>query len=162
MSVHIRKATSSGGVSDASGSTTSCEVDAVKQAAEEKKRNDARLVDWIAEILKDYLKQVVAQQRLKNGVLPANESQDFVFHKTGSNLDEVAEIISLPTFDEQVVSKTYRDSEVTIDPLVIEQLRTYVATVAELYRDNPFHNFSVSLHEENVNVSVFAFLTVSF
>jgi hypothetical protein len=56
-------------------------------------------------------------------------------------LDEVAEVISLPRFSEKKFAEAEDYRHVSIDPVVLAELRHYVATIASKYHDNPFHNF---------------------
>jgi hypothetical protein len=58
-------------------------------------------------------------------------------------LNEVQEVIALPNF----IGEPSRDpSTIQLRDEVVNQLRGFVATVAALYRDNPFHNFEHASH----------------
>ena len=62
-------------------------------------------------------------------------------------LDEVKEVIRLPKFDARTAAIRSSDSNmVTIKPVVLEQLREFVFTIACMYKDNPFHNFEHACH----------------
>jgi len=62
-------------------------------------------------------------------------------------LDEVTEIITLPTFDEETAAGEQVDPEtVELGDEVTKQLRHYVTSIASMYRDNPFHNFEHACH----------------
>ena len=101
-----------------------------------------RLVDWVVEILKQYIKEILKQRKAKFGKLRGHPTGDFEFNKSGSNLEEVVEVISLPQFNEKAVAKAQTYKDIEIDEVVTEQLRKYVSIIASCYRDeNPFHNF---------------------
>jgi class 3 adenylate cyclase len=114
-----------------------------------------RLVDWNVDVLKRLLKQVVAQRNssgnetfdLNDPVMVQNEvnigSQTYV-------LDEVEEIIRLPGY--KTHEKIFQDpTEIELTKEVEDQLRLYVASIAAMHRDNPFHNFE---HASHVMMSV--------
>jgi hypothetical protein len=62
-------------------------------------------------------------------------------------IDEVAEIITLPSLEPCEVTITTVDTEsVTLDEAVVRQLREYVQGIAGTYRDNPFHNYEHACH----------------
>ena len=94
------------------------------------------------------LKQIVAH-RLESE-LSSNKDweQDLsrreqeIRHHT-SVMDEVVGIIPLPGFDQRVYKEQQDPDKIELPDAVIEQIRLYVACVAAMYRDNPFHNFEV-------------------
>ena len=107
-----------------------------------------RLVEWNTEILCRKLEDIAAR-REAFGTIPDKPSHLEEIERSqlengfGMALDEVVEIIELPT---------YRASNSTTDsppkPLslnVSEQLLDYVQTVASMYHTNPFHNFEVCI-----------------
>jgi hypothetical protein len=99
-----------------------------------------RLVDWVVEIIIQYLQEIVAlrEARTKKGEIVAKK--DFQFSKQGTNLDEVVEVIELPKFDQDSAnSKNYHN--VAIGVTVVRQIRKLVHEISETYRNNPFHNF---------------------
>ena len=55
-------------------------------------------------------------------------------------VDEVAEVIEMPKFDKDVdhIMHTYNIDEVELDEAVVSQLKDYIATIAHMYRKNPF------------------------
>lgn len=109
-----------------------------------------RLIDWNVDVLLGLLKRVVARRQLlattskrtmENGIESA-----FTSSKTGvSFLDDVKEIITLPAFDGAVADPQDPD-DIEIPRDVQEQLRSYVSSIAALYRDNAFHNFEHASH----------------
>lgn len=94
-----------------------------------------RLIDWNVDILVRLLQQIIAYRDISSDddlvvCGQANVSNPF---------DEVKEIISLPEFKE---TRKMRDpAEVKIPDDVVGQLRSYVSTIAGLYKENSFHNF---------------------
>jgi hypothetical protein len=65
-------------------------------------------------------------------------------HRDGSMvLDEVKEVIPLST-----ESKTYSQNpeDIELSVAVLSQLRDYVARIAAMYQDNPFHSFEHASH----------------
>ena len=60
-------------------------------------------------------------------------------------LEEVQEIIELPTFDRKA-AKTENTNSVELDDVVIEQLEACVNTIARMYNDHPFHCFEHASH----------------
>jgi hypothetical protein len=70
-------------------------------------------------------------------------------------VDEVTEIITMPEYDARA-SGSNRDSTPATSTSIVsdeamKQLHGYVAVIAGLYRDNPFHNFE---HASHVTMSV--------
>jgi hypothetical protein len=67
-------------------------------------------------------------------------------------IDEVAEFIKLPDCSQSSKKSSKSDvSEVTLNATVMEELRSYVQTIASLYNENPFHSFD---HANHVVMSV--------
>jgi len=110
-----------------------------------------RLVKWNVEVLLNLLRQVEAHRpqyastkRASLSTLPKVTEE-----KSGSTIvDEVQEIVHLPRFTGE--SKMDLNS-VEIGAAVEIELKSYVAKIAALYRDNPFHNFE---HASHVTMSV--------
>lgn len=63
-------------------------------------------------------------------------------------LDEVKEIISLPSFDHRSALKQQKQDidSIHISDVVLEELKLFVTSIAQMYRDNPFHNFAHASH----------------
>lgn len=117
-----------------------------------------RLIDWMVELITEYLKKVVAKQ---TALRSRKESgRELVYESPpGRNcLDEVTEVISLPKFDPKTardtIVSTSTSSSAELDSVVRDQLRDYVASIAATYHDNPFHNFGKLLvwGDENNNL----------
>jgi hypothetical protein len=100
-----------------------------------------RLVDYTSDILLQILKKIVAKRGSEAKITPATEKNleelEDSIGKAGICLDEVEEIIELPTFDQAAYNS--KDVEVSTD--VVAQLVSFVNMVASMYRSNPFHNF---------------------
>ena len=108
-----------------------------------------RLIDWNVELLAGLLKHIEAQRRDLR--MRSKEGAPTMELKGGSTaLDEVTEIITLPQFKNKPNKKKTRPEDVELTMEVITQLRDYVTTIASMYRDNPFHNFEVSLLESPI------------
>ncbi|CAB9507971.1 Receptor-type guanylate cyclase gcy [Seminavis robusta] len=124
-----------------------------------------RLVDWNVDILSRLLQQIVARRESEGGRTLRGAELGPIEQGMGKGgehdvvLDEVKEIIQLPKYDnaaarsrEQVDPKNIR-----LPKEVTDQLRTYVSTIASLYRDTvPFHNFE---HASHVTMSVVKLLS---
>ena len=119
-----------------------------------------RLVDYNTEVLYRLIQKMVAMRdsskpKKRSNQSAAGRSRDNIeFHKPrGMVLDEVEEIIVLPSEP----AKYKRDPEtVELPPEVVRQLRDYVATIASMYRNNPFHSFD---HASHVTMSVMKLLS---
>jgi len=110
-----------------------------------------RLVDWNTEQLANILEEIVFRRQQqavsedKSEPLKTDQLTSKSGTTGGSPFDEVQEVITLPKFP--TVDPTR--SHVTKKPLsnvVVQQIRDYVQCIAELYRDNPFHNFEHASH----------------
>ena len=103
-----------------------------------------RLVDWNVDMFEGLLKSVVAQ-RAASSINKASMKFDLstVKHINGHPLDEVKEIVSFP----KVLSKLNQaPGSVELSSNVSSQLREYILEIAQMYRENPFHNFDHCSH----------------
>jgi len=116
-----------------------------------------RLCKWNVEILSRLLKQVVAR---RNELQKRNKEQSFASKEFGVEagrrsggtvIDEVKEIIELPEYDAEIARGQEDASNITLSPKVEQQLFDYIALIASMYRDVPFHNFE---HASHVTMSV--------
>ena len=112
-----------------------------------------RLVAWNCELLINLLKKVVGRQRGQNqseAQSPA-ELLELAQNIAGDKMvvEEVAELISLPAFNESTTALA--ESKVELSDAVVSQIQAYVTTIARMYQDNPFHNFE---HASHVTMSV--------
>lgn len=106
-----------------------------------------RLIDWSVDTLLMLLKQVVAH-RMNTGAVPSVGEDFLVDNSNGgsSALDELAEIIALPSFNAETIARAVSPESIVLDYEVENQLREYVEGIASMYRDNPFHNFEHACH----------------
>jgi len=118
-----------------------------------------RLITWNLSILHELLKQIYARRSASTAKLWSSESGDTVHSDTLSQslqleedracdvpLEEVKEIITLPPYNNKIARRQRDWEEIQIPSHVMDQLRCFVATVAELHQDHPFHNFSHTSH----------------
>jgi hypothetical protein len=114
-----------------------------------------RLVDWNVDVLKRLLKQIVAKRNADITKERFDLNDPIMMkHEMAIGLDtyvlsEVTEIVRLPGYDTAV--KGQETNNVELPAEVEAQLRLYVASIAAMYRDNPFHNFE---HASHVMMSV--------
>jgi hypothetical protein len=116
-----------------------------------------RLVDWIVECLATLLRKVVARRIAVELIAKQSRPEIMPGMVDGKTfLEEVKEIVVLPEFDSKA-HRQERDSESIVLPqAAVEQLREYVARIATMYRNNPFHNFE---HASHVMMSVIKLLS---
>jgi hypothetical protein len=97
-----------------------------------------RLINWNVELLCQLLQQIAARRKdMKQQHSQKNATHPIHKVQSGSMaLDEVTEIIKLPQFDERDHKTRTRPDSIILDPVVVEQLRDYVTTIASMYRDN--------------------------
>lgn len=101
-------------------------------------RND-RLVDWMTDLLKKALEQVVAQRMVNGGPQKQQNPIEAFAPRGNSVIQEVVEIIELPELRRDMQHWDTVGTE--IDVKVLEELRQFVESIAAMYRNNPFHNF---------------------
>jgi class 3 adenylate cyclase len=108
-------------------------------------RKVKRLIDWQTDMLARLLKQMAAHRDRKAAANFVSDPDDDALQKGECVLDEVAEVLYLPKFDEtnkaNVNAKT-----VELSPVVLAQLRDYVSVMSSRYHENPFHNFEHASH----------------
>jgi len=127
-------------------------IAAMKESRASKERRIQRLVQWNSEMLVQLLKQVVARRQVLQRRKTSQAALSAMAGNIGSGtmiVEEVAEIITLPEFDAQACAGNA--TSVCLPEKVVEQVHSYVGTVAGMYRDNPFHNFE---HASHVTMSV--------
>ena len=57
-------------------------------------------------------------------------------------MEEVKHVIHMPRFDStRKVHQTGKYKGVSVDDEIVKELTDFVAAIASMYRDNPFHNF---------------------
>jgi hypothetical protein len=109
-----------------------------KAAKKEAARKQDRLVDWMVELFTDHIRKIVAMRNPNRKERPAPQYRR---QEGKTSLDEVAEVIVLPRFDERSHSGYTNPKEIDISDDVTKQLHHYISIIASHYRDNPFHNF---------------------
>ncbi|KAL3926449.1 MAG: hypothetical protein SGBAC_013470, partial [Bacillariaceae sp.] len=115
-----------------------------------------RLCQWNVEVLTRLLKQIVAHRLASDlgskgweaELLSRREKE---IRRQISVLDEVVEIVPLPGFDQRLYKRQQDPEKIELSDSVVKQIRLYVACIAAMYRDNPFHNFD---HASHVMMSV--------
>eukprot|EP00542_Grammatophora_oceanica_P018487 CAMPEP_0194034754 /NCGR_PEP_ID=MMETSP0009_2-20130614/7177_1 /TAXON_ID=210454 /ORGANISM="Grammatophora oceanica, Strain CCMP 410" /LENGTH=729 /DNA_ID=CAMNT_0038675805 /DNA_START=64 /DNA_END=2250 /DNA_ORIENTATION=+ len=123
---------------------------------------DDRLVDWCSDVLLALLEKVVKHRldvhgRSRGGVIPRLIGADVRTDNKPQPAfvrDEVEEVIALPEFDPKATKRQKPNSmasETTAQknkiPIQVRiQLREYVASIASLYHDVPFHSFEHASH----------------
>ena len=144
----------------ASGEFDESESSLVPDFAEENEPKEydrsMRLVDWNVSTLLNLLKQIVARREERRGSSmvfspPVDESS---LETKDTFLEEVKEIIHLPEYRASRKQQRMDPSKIQMDPAVAEELRDYVQCIANLYRENPFHNFEHASHVAMVSVQV--------
>jgi len=107
------------------------------QAQDSRKR---RLISWNAESLLRVIKPIVARRDASSGSLLAPG-----WKSKGTNpLDEVVEIIGLLSKAENGPRKD--PNTIVLDPEIECLMKEYVSFLADMYPDNPFHNFEHASH----------------
>jgi len=100
-------------------------------------------VDWIADILLEHIKKVVA---VHDRCIQVDRSEDDIRYIAEDGkicMDEVQEAIQMPKFDPRVAEAAFESRNLEVPDQIAEQLREYVSLIADAYRNNPFHNFEV-------------------
>jgi class 3 adenylate cyclase len=118
------------------------------------KKKHQRLIDYNVEVLCQHLKQIVARRmviaaagrRDSEGNGPPNLEIHRDSNENTMVLEEVTEVIKLPSFDPRAYKDHVDPSTVELDPKVVSQLKRYVTIIAAMYRNNPFHNFEHASH----------------
>ena len=116
-----------------------------KESQSDENLKRQRRISWNADVLLRVMKQIVARRQPNQDVCQATIWND----KRTNPLDEVVEVITLPG---ETSALLRRDSNsIVISPKVIELVRDYVSCLADMYPNNPFHNFE---HASHVTMSV--------
>ena len=94
-----------------------------------------RLVQWNVEVLSSLLCGIVARRDAWAGRPKPLEQAKLAGRKRGNMvLDEVSEVISLPSFDASVTKTGAGPSTIQLDVDVVAQLQDLVRTIASMYR----------------------------
>eukprot|EP00980_Cylindrotheca_fusiformis_P031380 scaffold26280_cov137-Cylindrotheca_fusiformis.AAC.2 len=111
-----------------------------------------RIVEYNVELLTSLLQQIIASRDA--GVASNNTSLSEIEATIGTGgtvLEEFVPIIPLKRFDARDLSKRHEARSIDIGKEAKTQLRSFLTSVASMYRDNPFHNFE---HASHVTASV--------
>jgi hypothetical protein len=113
-----------------------------------------RLINWNLDLLTRLLKEIIASRKSirpvadSDALLSALENHRKTRPDQRNVISEVKEIIELPGYRK---CKHVDPESIELEPEVVEQLRKFIVCVAELYHENPFHNFE---HASHVTMSV--------
>jgi len=109
-------------------------------------RSDARVVDWVCEILVKQIKKVVVVHQRCHFPAASNRDIDFQGQVGKICLDEVQEAIRTPDFNAEVAEATLDYDLIEIPEEITNDIRDYVSMIAASYRSNMFHNFEHACH----------------
>jgi len=131
----------------------------IPEAAVTQRTKHQRLIDYNVDLLSQLLKQVVARRkalemagrRCSQGGMPPNLESHAGKVQHGTVLEEVTEVIKLPSFNSKAFRSNIDPDSIDLGPVVHEQLKRFVTIIAAMYRNNPFHNFE---HASHVTMSV--------
>lgn len=120
------------------------------------KRN--RVADWVVEMLGKLLKEMAAKREL-TGVRPDSKATmvevenracgptESMELSNSTVIDEVVDVLKLPTYAANGAQNISSSKSIpALDPEVMDELRDYVYSIADMYRKNPFHNFEHASH----------------
>ena len=99
-----------------------------------------RLIDFAVTTLIPFLAAIVGRRKKFEGggtLLPPLSS---LAKYTTVPLEEVEQIIEFPKIDSPTLYQNHVTKDVELDWNVVHQLKAFVASIASMYRDNPFHN----------------------
>jgi class 3 adenylate cyclase len=128
-------------------------VEDLKESKLDQDKKIQRLIDWNIDVFSRLLKLILARRQVAAAEHGGRKLLllDLAPSKDGTVLDEVKAVIILPEFDASAFKEQVDPDSITLDPQVAEELADYVSTIAELYHNNPFHNFE---HSSHVTMSV--------
>jgi Adenylate and Guanylate cyclase catalytic domain len=101
----------------------------------ELQEKESRLVDWYTDILCKLLWQIAAQNNVCES--SASSASTIPSPLRGKVIDEVVEVIEIP----ELCGGRVEDANTPLSPIVVEQVRNYVQSIASRYPKNHFHNF---------------------
>jgi hypothetical protein len=138
-----------GGTESTIGVDSEKDVDEIDH--EKADANRQRMVGWAVDILSHLLKQIVAA-RNSSPTKPKYDDDALgrlersLGRGDGTVLDEATDFLPIPKFDPDLAERVDPSHTVTLDAVVVDQLREYVGDIASMYRDNPFHNMEHAIH----------------
>jgi len=112
-----------------------------------------RLVEWNVELLTSLLQQIIASREgsAERQLSQRSLREEDTVGGGRTVLDEFTPIIALKRFDADELKARRRPSSIDIGTKAKAQLRSYLSSIASMYKDNPFHNFE---HASHVTASV--------
>lgn len=125
---------------DSSSPGSNHDLDVSESEAEENLESQERWIEWNVEVFKGLLRQIMARRPASNE--PHFISPDIIIKKADMPLEEVKEIVELPAFDRRAAKRQLENENAQLPDKVVQQLNDYVHDIANLYCDNPFHNFA--------------------
>ena len=107
-----------------------------------------RLIGWMSEVLVDYVKQIVARNKVAGIRMSANAGAAYIPSAGQICLDELVEsfdLFKVTKEEKRLMREEYHSVE--LGPEIVNQIRLYVKGIAMLYdASNPFHNFDHACH----------------
>lgn len=109
-----------------------------------------RLIDWNVDVLMNNLEKVVALRRDAANVEAVDKTRQgsssvVDLAKEGQiPLEELTEMVVLPDFNKRLTQN--RSEPQRLSENVRSLMRDYVAAIASMYHDHPFHNFEHASH----------------
>ena len=122
---------------------SSAETNSKERSSMHISESQCRVVEWNVELLQRQLRILIAHRQAKR--TQASRQADIrsleaeLSHTRTAPLDEVADVLTLATYDDKVVSVD--PASVHISEKAMSQLRHFVQTIACMYHQNPFHNY---------------------
>lgn len=106
-----------------------------------------RLVEWNTDLLARFLKKVDRRRSNNTRRGPATlSSTGSISNKRRMPFNEVVDILVVEPFFEKTTRDEFSMQSADLNEVVRAQLLDYVAEIASLYHDNPFHNFEHASH----------------
>ena len=106
-----------------------------------------REIEWVSELVRDNVREIVAQRATKRGkIMKTPDPLPNHRSKNRTPLDEVVDIIKMPTFDSKSADRVTEAFAVKIPENISRLIREYISIISAAYRKNPFHNFEHACH----------------
>lgn len=139
-----RAYSANGEYSDDEGDVLS--IDFASQLANQLLKRE-REVEWVSELIKDSAREIVASRETRKGK-GAKFAEPPPNHRSRSRvpLDEVVDVIKMPTFDSKSANAKDEVYTIKIPDNVSRLIREYVSIISAAYRKNKFHNFEHACH----------------
>jgi hypothetical protein len=132
------------GVCGAAAARRELEGRACSAADEISEEKLQRLIDWNVEVFEDLLKPIVQRKHAKQrrSCTKRPDVNETILPEGSSVRDQVVAAVKMPEFQPSTETR-----EVDLTSGVVSQLRTYITSVANLYKNNnSFHNFEHASH----------------